>query len=173
MGKQEGLFLLKELLKLRPDQPPCKQNPTGRGCEQRGGRADFVKPLSCRTLWARASRKTPAPVPGCAQGADRGLPLPSSSACWRWPVSNPACGRANVQSTLFPEKKRGHTAPAPRPSMSELTYDTQRLALCCPYWVFFFNSPDCLSVQQIHYKLLEDKKFVFLAYFLIEGTQIL
>ena len=42
-----------------------------------------------------------------------------------------------------------------------------------PILGFFFNSPDCLSVQQIHYKLLEDKKFVFLAYFLIEGTQIL
>lgn len=146
MGKQEGLFPLKVLLKLCPDQPPCKQNPTVGGHEQRGGRADFVKPLSCRTLRARASRKTPVSVPGRAQGQTEGSLFHSSSACWCWPVSNPAWGRANVQSTLFPEQKHGHTAPEPRPSMSELTYDTQRSALSCPYLGFFFNSPVCLSV---------------------------
>lgn len=35
----------------------------------------------------------------------------------------------------------------------------------------FFKSPNSLSVYQIHYKLLEDRKSGFLIYFLTEGTQ--
>ena len=147
------------------------------GRQQRGGRActattkSFPRHMFRTMRLPRPPSLSPATL-GCRSA--RALPSHSSGAFRCRPATNPAWHRASVQSTLSPGTKHGLTTPQPHPSMNELTYDTQRKKWQhCAAHTGFFNSPDSLSVQQIHYKLLEDRKFGFLIYFLTEGIQLL
>lgn len=120
--------------------------------------------------------RSPRVCPYCAQGAGGQELCPSistsSGAFWCWPACSSAGPRADFQSTLSTGLKHCLTAPQLHPSPEGLTYDTHRQKRQhCAAHTGLFKAPNSLSVYQICYKLLEDRKFGFLIYFLTEGTQ--